>query len=91
MSDINKTRNLPRILLPNLIGNRRVMILGSMAVIGAGFAFNWNWLTAVGAAPLILALAPCAVMCGLGMCMTGGSKSCSSKTKLAETPDLEKD
>lgn len=59
---------------------RRGMILTAMAVIGAGMALNWDWLTAVGVAPLILALAPCAVMCGLGLCMMKGSKSCSSRT-----------
>ena len=59
---------------------RRGLMLAAMALIGAGLAFNWGWLTAVGAAPLILSLAPCAVMCGLGLCMMGGSKSCASKS-----------
>ena len=43
-------------------------------------------LAAVGAAPLILSLAPCIVMCGLGLCMMSGSKSCASKTGAAEVP-----
>ena len=34
---------------------------------------NWGWLVAVGAAPLILSLAPCIAMCGLGLCMMSGS------------------
>ena len=60
---------------------RRGLILSAMAVIAAGFWMNWGWLTAIGAAPLILSLAPCAVMCGLGICcMKSGSKSCASKS-----------
>jgi hypothetical protein len=51
---------------------RRGLILSAMALIGAGLWLNWGWVAAIGAAPLILALAPCAVMCGLGLCMKGG-------------------
>lgn len=49
-------------------------------IIFAGAVLNWGWLTAIGAAPLILALAPCAVMCGLGLCMSGNNKGCASET-----------
>ena len=51
----------------------------SALVIGA--ALNWSWLVAVGIAPLLLTVLPCAVMCGLGLCMNkiaGGSCSTSS-------------
>ena len=57
---------------------RRGLMIAAFAVIAAGMALNWSWLTAVGAAPLILSLAPCAAMCALGLCMRGGS--CKSKT-----------
>ena len=40
---------------------RRSLILASMAIIGAGLYLNWGWVTAIGAAPLILAVAPCAI------------------------------
>ena len=70
--------------LPRL--GRHSLILAAMALIAAGMALNWGWLVAMGAAPLILSLAPCAVMCGLGLCMMGGSKSCSTKTGSTETP-----
>jgi hypothetical protein len=54
------------------------MFLLATAAIGAGLALNWSWLTAVGVAPILLAFAPCAAMCALGLCMRGGSsKSCS--------------
>lgn len=61
------------------LGGRRGLFIAAFAVIAAGMALNWSRLAAVGAAPIILAFAPCAVMCGLGLCMKGGSgKSCSS-------------
>lgn len=34
-----------------------------------------SWLVAAGAAPIILSLAPCAVMCALGLCMGMGKRS----------------
>ena len=55
------------------------VLVVSALVIGA--ALNWSWLVAVGIAPLLLTVLPCAVMCGLGLCMnrmTGGSCSTSS-------------
>lgn len=70
---------------------RRGLILAAMAAIGAGLWLNWGWVAAIGAAPLILAVAPCAVMCGLGLCMMGGSKSCSSKSSPAGEPEFTKD
>ncbi len=51
------------------LGGRRGLILLTVAILGAGLVLNWNWLVAVGIAPLLLALAPCAAMCALGLCM----------------------
>ena len=70
---------------------RRGLILAAMAVITAGLWLNWGWMTALGAAPLILAIAPCAVMCGLGLCMMGGSKSCGSKSNPTGEPEFKND
>jgi len=56
---------------------RQMLVITGLAAIGGGAAFNWDWLTAVGAAPLILSLAPCAAMCALGLCMRGGSSGCA--------------
>ena len=47
---------------------RRGLIIGGIAAVGGGLALGWDWLTAIGVAPIILALAPCAVMCALGAC-----------------------
>lgn len=62
--------------LPPSLKGRRALLLLAAALIAAGLALNWGWLTAVGAAPIILALAPCLAMCALGLCMRGGGKSC---------------
>lgn len=69
---------------------QRSLILASMAIVGAGLYLNWGWVTAIGAAPLILALAPCAVMCGLGVCAMCKSKSCDNKSTAVE-PSLPRD
>ncbi|UWS81685.1 hypothetical protein N1037_20750 (plasmid) [Phaeobacter sp. G2] len=70
---------------------RRGLILGAMALIGAGLWLNWGWVAAIGAAPLILAVAPCAVMCGLGLCMMGGSKACAAQKSSDASPDGARD
>lgn len=67
-----------RALLLHYLGNRKVLALLAVGVIGAGLALNWGWLVAAGIAPILLALAPCAAMCALGLCMSKmGGKSCS--------------
>jgi hypothetical protein len=49
--------------------------------VGLGLALNWSWLVAIGVAPLLVALAPCAAMCALGLCMSRmGGKSCSTQS-----------
>lgn len=59
-------------LLRHWLGNRRVQIALAAAVIVGGAALNWGWLVAIGLAPIILAVLPCAAMCALGMCVMGG-------------------
>lgn len=58
---------------------RRGLLITALAVIGAGMALNWGWLTAIGAAPLILSLAPCAVMCAAGYCVMCKRKDCDAR------------
>jgi len=61
------------------LGGRRGLLILAAVIITAGLAMNWTWLAAIGVAPIIIALAPCAVMCGLGLCMMRCSgSSCSS-------------
>lgn len=51
------------------LSGRRGLIVLAIVTVGIGIAFSWGWLAAVGMAPILLALAPCAAMCALGMCM----------------------
>ena len=68
-------------------GRRRTILAFLALALVGGLAFNWNWLVAVGVAPLLLSALPCVVMCSLGLCMkrmTGGA--CSSEK--AEDEDI---
>jgi len=72
-------------LLRHYLAGRRGLLLLGAAAVGVGLYFSWGWLAAVGVAPVLLALAPCAAMCALGLCMRGGGgKSCSTDSKPAE-------
>jgi hypothetical protein len=69
-------------LLGRYLGGRRGPLVLGVAAVGLGLYFSWGWLAGVGVAPLLLALAPCAAMCALGLCMNrGGGKSCSTDSK----------
>jgi hypothetical protein len=70
---------------------RRGLVIAAMAVIGAGMALNWGWLTTIGAAPLILSLAPCAVMCATGYCVMCKSKGCDANRKPTDMSDIVSD
>lgn len=90
MSDISQDdqRKPAGLRLP---GNRQTLLLASLVLFGGGAALNLDWLTAIGAAPLILSLAPCAAMCALGLCMRGGSSACAKSKYPATTPDAQID
>jgi hypothetical protein len=69
-----------------LRGRNGMIALLVLAVVIGG-ALNWSWLVAVGIAPLLLTVLPCAAMCALGLCMNrmaGGS--CSTEARSVETP-----
>ncbi len=55
--------------------NRRSGLIGLTLLILFAATWQWDRLVALGIAPLLLAVAPCLVMCGLGLCMkrTGGN------------------
>jgi hypothetical protein len=55
------------------------LVLVTLAVLAGAATLNWGSLVAAGVAPLLLAVAPCAAMCALGLCMSRmGGKSCST-------------
>jgi len=75
----NATPRIPSPLRVPWLSKRRIVLLAGLGTLAAGLALNWGWLTAVGAAPILLSLAPCAAMCALGLCMRGGrEKSCAT-------------
>jgi hypothetical protein len=55
------------------VRSRRGLIAIAVLLLALGLAFNWSWLVVIGAAPLILAVLPCAVMCAFGLCMAHGN------------------
>lgn len=69
----------------HLLTSRAAIIAGLALATGGGLAAGgWGWLVAAGFAPLILAVLPCAVTCGLGLCvlgMSGRSRSNAAPTR----------
>lgn len=67
-SDTSLTRDILYAVRYYLGGRRTLFFLAALLIVG-GVALNWGWLAAIGVAPILLALLPCAVMCALGLCM----------------------
>ena len=54
----------------------RKWLLGfAAAALIAGVAFNWGWIVAVGVAPLLVGILPCAAVCALHLCSSGADVS----------------
>jgi hypothetical protein len=69
-----------------LRGRNGVIVLLVLAIV-SGAALSWSWLVAVGIAPLLLAFAPCAAMCALGLCANKmAGRSCSTETNPVAVP-----
>jgi hypothetical protein len=79
-----------RLSIARLVRSRLVIGALGLGVIAAALAWQWSWLVAIGVAPLLLSLAPCAAMCGLGLCMRRmGGGSCS--TEATQMPSMQSD
>ena len=61
---------------PAWLGRRRALLVATAAVAVPALWLGWPWLLAAGLAPLLLSLAPCLIMCALGLCVM---KSCSKQ------------
>ena len=59
--------------------NRRIWLAATIAAIIGGLAFNWSWLVAAGAAPLLIGVLPCSAMCALHLCAKPGGQSCKKE------------
>jgi len=85
ITDRNAAEPAPRLPLSlwlPWLSRWRIVLFLALGTVGAGLALNWDWLTAVGAAPILLSLAPCAAMCALGLCMRGGgARTCATHGK----------
>jgi hypothetical protein len=76
-------RPWPQLILGVLRGlarDRRALIGAGVLALVLGAAFNWSWLIAVGAAPVLLAVLPCAAMCALGLCAMSMNRSSPGDT-----------
>ena len=63
----------------------RNLLIGAVLAGGTGaLMLGWDWLVAAGVASIILAVAPCLVMCALGLCMNRVNKS--EQTPVVTTP-----
>jgi hypothetical protein len=72
------------------LGGRRGLIVAGAVIVAAGLALGWSWLSAIGVAPIILSLAPCAAMCALGACaMMKGGSSCAKPGSLEQAKAVE--
>ena len=65
-------------------GSRRFWLVLMAVAVVAGADFNWSWPVAVGVAPLLLTLLPCAAMCALHLCASKGADgSCTDERQEA--------
>lgn len=65
---IQQQPGTPRIAAPRSGISRSVMLLMTAAMLLALYS-GWDWLVATGVAMWLIAVAPCLVMCALGLCM----------------------
>ena len=80
-----------RDLIRSHFSGRWGLTISGTAIVVAGLALGWDWLTAIGLAPLILSVAPCAIMCALGLCMMSRGNSSGTKqnsVEQAKAPEL---
>lgn len=68
------------------LGNRQALLILAAVIVAAGLFFNWNWLVAIGLAPILLSTLPCLVMCAFGVCMMRRSNKQQS-ARMAHTSD----
>jgi hypothetical protein len=72
-------------------GRRAWLAIAALAGLG-GLILNWSWLVAIGIAPVLIAILPCAAMCALGLCMNrmmGGSCSSAETARTNAQPEAD--
>jgi len=68
------TKNLVTRVLRTAIRQPIILVSSAALIIGLGLYLNWPAVVTLGLAPLVLTLAPCALMCALGLCAMSGNK-----------------
>jgi hypothetical protein len=63
-------------------GRWRPWLIGGALVVSIALYGGWDWVIAVGLAPILVAILPCAAMCALGLCMGRGKSK--GETTLAD-------
>ena len=61
----------PRPAMWGWMARRHLLAIAGVAAVAGGLVLNWGWLTTIGAAPILIAVLPCAAMCALGLCVVG--------------------
>ena len=96
MTNYDPANPAPRSLAQDLLSatryylrNRFVILAIAAVAVGLALKFNWGWLVAAGIAPILLTFAPCAAMCALGLCMSGGKRSQVDDQATPRSSDLE--
>ena len=74
-SDSTSTTSLVVRVLKGALGQPIYLVAVAALIIGSGLYLNWATMVALGFAPLILTLTPCALMCAFGLCGMAGSKN----------------
>ena len=70
----NQSTNALARLAMTAIRRPLVVVVSVALIMGIGLYLKWPAIVALGFAPLILTLAPCALMCALGLCAVAGSR-----------------
>jgi hypothetical protein len=69
-------------LLRYWLGNRSVLIALAVVAVVGGAILTWSWPVAIGVAPIMPSLLPCATMCAIGLCtMRSGNRTCGDDAK----------
>lgn len=63
----------------------RPWLIGGAVVVPIALYGGWDWLVAAGLSTFIIAMAPCLVMCALGLCMRSKSNDESSLAQIRKT------
>jgi hypothetical protein len=80
-----------RLAIARLGRSRLAIGAAGLGVIAVAAVWQWSGLVAIGVAPLLLSVAPCAAMCGLGLCMHRmGRGSCGAAASQAPAMQTER-